>query len=583
MRTLEQALQEHELIVLRVIGEWMELDLTGEDKPAAVEALAAAMAQVDLVEEMKHLDPEEVAALNDLAANNGRIPVATFIRNHGEVRQMGPGAMAREEPWLDPASPAESLWYRGFLYRGFDETDEGLIEFFYLPRELAQQLPSAAKAKAKSKAAGRQSGGKSVAGKASEGKTASSEPGEPKENKAPLLIPIPAPDQYQAAVSDAVDDLTTLLAISQRTGLSAEARKTLDRYLFNADPHRRSLLLTLANDLGLVRQTEMGIRPTRAAVDWLQQGREQQLRSLLEAWSNSGWNELRHTPGLVAESEGWENDPLLARTALLEVLPRDNEWYLIHEVVALIKRTDTDFQRPDGNYETWYIRDAATNEYLSGFERWDQVEGRLLAFLIQGPLFWLGAVELATAENPPQAAYRLSERAHQWLNRQPAAEDAVRVPLVVQPDGTLLVPHNASRYDRFQAARIGEPLPATAGKPYTYRITPASLQLAQDQGITPERLLQFLEKASGRPIPPGVRRGVVRWADNGVEGKLEAMVVLRVRDANILNTLRNNPKTRDFIAESLGDLAAVIRRKEWAAFRSATAQLGLLLDADVEE
>ena len=32
MRTLEQALLDHELIVLRVIGEWLRLDLTGTDK-----------------------------------------------------------------------------------------------------------------------------------------------------------------------------------------------------------------------------------------------------------------------------------------------------------------------------------------------------------------------------------------------------------------------------------------------------------------------------------------------------------------------------------------------------------------------
>lgn len=554
MRTLEQALQEHELIILRVIGEWMELDLAGADKAAAVEMLAAALAQVDMVEEMKHLEPQEAAALLELTQSNGnRLPVATFSRTHGEVRQMGPGRMEREEPWLDPASAAEALWYRGFLYRGFDETDEGLIEFFYLPRELAQQFPSLPKVKVI------------------------------KETKTPLLIPIPAPEMSQPPVTDAVDDLATLLAISQRTGLTAEARTTLERYLFNPDAHRRSLLLTLANDLGLVRQTESGIRPTRAAVEWLQQGREQQLRALIEAWSNSSWNELRHTPGLVAEGEGWENDPILARTALLEVLPRNDEWYVVGEVVGLIKRTDADFQRPDGNYETWYIRDAATKEYLSGFDQWDSVEGRLLAFLLQGPLYWLGVVELAAADNPATAAYRLTERGDQWLNQRPPAQNEVRVPLVVQGDGTLLVPHNASRYDRFQAARIGEPLPVTPGKPYAYRITPSSLGLAREQGISPDRLLQFLERASGRTLPTSVRRGVARWAENGVEGRLEAMVVLRVRDATILDTLRNNPKTRDFIAESLGDLAAVVRRKEWAAFRSATTQLGLFLDADVDE
>jgi len=39
MRTLEQALLDHDLIVLRVIAEWLELDLTGADKAESVEQL----------------------------------------------------------------------------------------------------------------------------------------------------------------------------------------------------------------------------------------------------------------------------------------------------------------------------------------------------------------------------------------------------------------------------------------------------------------------------------------------------------------------------------------------------------------
>ena len=42
-----------------------------------------------------------------------------------------------------PESPAEGLWYRGFLYRGFDSADDEPVEYFYLPDELLAQLPSA--------------------------------------------------------------------------------------------------------------------------------------------------------------------------------------------------------------------------------------------------------------------------------------------------------------------------------------------------------------------------------------------------------------------------------------------------------
>ncbi len=130
MRSLEQALLDHELIVLRVIGEWLGLDLTGTDKATSVDQIADAMLQTDLVSEMEYLEPEEAAALADLVRQGGRAPVAVFARDHGEVRLMGPGRMEREEPWLDPASPAESLWYRGVLYTGIDQKDDGTLEFY---------------------------------------------------------------------------------------------------------------------------------------------------------------------------------------------------------------------------------------------------------------------------------------------------------------------------------------------------------------------------------------------------------------------------------------------------------------------
>ena len=550
MRTLEQALLDHELIVLRVIGEWLGVELMGTDKGTAVAQLAQALTQVDLLNEMEYLEPEEAAALTDLVRQGGRAPVGVFARDHGEVRLMGPGKMEREEPWLDPANPAESLWYRGFLYRGFDQSDEGTLEFYYIPQELLNRLsPPAARHD------------------------------DPDPSSESAISPIDPPDKTRPPLTDAVDDLTTLLALAQRTGLRPDRLPDLDGLLVDPRRDRRSLLLTLATEMSLLRHTDDILRPTRAAIDWLQQSREAQLRALVDAWSRSVWNELRHTPGLVTEGENRQSDPLPARTALMDVLPTDEQWYRLADVVAVIRRQDPDFQRPDGNYETWYIRDAETDDYLNGFNNWERVEGRLLRYLAQGPLYWLGMVELS-AVNGADDSYRLTPRALAWLGDEPPAADEIRVPLVVQPDGILLVPYNASRYERFQAARIADPEPLVAGKPYRYRIVPSSLAEAQSQGISPERMMQFLESAGGRPVPAGIRRGITRWAEKGIEGRLQAVVVLRVGDEDILETLRANPKTRDYITETLGDLAVVIRREEWEPFRQAVAQLGLLLDVE---
>ncbi|MCZ7669310.1 MAG: hypothetical protein M5U34_20110 [Chloroflexi bacterium] len=80
-----------------------------------------------------------------------------------------------------------------------------------------------------------------------------------------------------------------------------------------------------------------------------------------------------------------------------------------------------------------------------------------------------------------------------------------------------------------------------------------------------------------------MKRAVSRWQERGVEGRLEAAVILRVKEAAILETLRTNPKTRDLLGESLGDLAVIIPSKNWRELRDITAELGLLLDVNVSQ
>ncbi|MDT8305763.1 MAG: helicase-associated domain-containing protein [Anaerolineae bacterium] len=547
MRTLTTALTDHELVTLRVIGEWWDLDLTGADKTRSVKEVAAALERLDMEKELAYLAPEEAAAVRALAAAGGRIPVGTFTRSYGDVRQMGPGRLEREEPWLDPASPAESLWYRGFLYRAFDQDGDAdaLVEYFYLPHELFSKLPQAET---------QQGGGRSDLS----------------------LQPSDEPGAYDPETTTAVDDMASCLAIAQRAPLDAKDLARLRPYLFSSDKDRLDLLLTLGMESGYLREHDDGQRPTRTAVEWLRLGREQQLRALAEAWSASSWNDLCHTPGLACEGSGWNNDPIAARTALFDHLPRDEHWYRLDDLVAVMSDDDPDFQRPEGNYDTWYIRDLSKDRYLRGFENWDLVEGRLLRFLVCGPMYWLGLAECG------DGLYRLTGRALDWLANRAPGGAGVRVPLVIQPDATLLVPHNADRYQRFQVARVAVPLPLQRGEPYRYRLTPGSLQRARESGIQPERILKFLHEASTRPVPASVRRAVERWAAQGLEGQLEPAVILRVRNAAILDTLQSNPKTRPYIGERLGELAALIRG-DWQAFQQLTATLGLLLDAVGED
>lgn len=543
MRTLEQALFDHELITLRVIAEWWELDLTGADKGESVKQLAKALQRLDLSLEMRYLPPEESEALQALIKNGGRVPVATYARNHGQVRLMGPGRLEREEPWFEPSSPAEALWYRGFLYRAFDESGDDMVEFYYLPTELFEQVPQEDEKVEEAEA-----------------------------TPAGELAPTTAPSDYNESITSAIDDLTTILGYAQRHGWREGQLAELGDYLVGSKPGRDDLLIKLAWEAKYLRKTDDGGKPTRSAVAWMQKGREGALYDLAQTWWTSAWNELHHTRGLQCEGSGWQNDPVLARNALLNALPRNENWYHIDDIISQIKANNPDFQRPDGNYDTWYIRDVTTNDYITGFENWDLVEGRLLAFILTSPMVWLGLTE-ATSK-----AYRLTPRALAWLSEKEPKQADVPIPFIARPDGTIIVPHNANRYHRFQVARIADAERIAPHTPYTYQLTPSSLTSANEQGINPDRILQFLQQATGKEVPAGIKRAIQRWAENGTEGRLEQVVVLRVKSADILDKLQASPKTRPFLGQRLGDLAVEIRGDDWRELQKITAQLGLLLE-----
>jgi hypothetical protein len=547
MRPLEQALQEHELIVLRVIGEWWDLDLTGSNKTACVKTLAKALPQLDVAEEIAALPPEEAAAVQALLAQGGRLPVATFIRQFGDVRQMGPAALERDEPWYDPESVAESLWYRGFLFRGFAEVEGIPHEFYYLPHEFVAQFPAPATADP-------------VVASTAVAALPTAEP----------------PESYTAAPTDLVDDVTTILSFVQRgrrDWLRTPHLRPYLQYRGGGEPSRIRMANELVEFMGWVRKTEEGYKTMRSAVDWLQKNREQQLRELADGWRQSDFKELTQIAGLQFERLTGESEPAVARQVVLKALVASEAWFDTAALATHIKATDPDFLRPHGNYDTWYIREEATQKFLAGFESWEKVEGEMITLVVLGPLHWLGMVEVSGR------LYRLTPRGVAWLNQKPIpAQEDVPVPILIQPDASLLVPFNADRYQRFQVGRFADLAPVQEHKPYHYQITPLSLEEAQAQGINPERVVEFLNKVSGRPVPASTKRAVERWGEKGTEARVEPVLILRVKEEGILEKLRQHPKTRPFMGESIGPLAVVVQASQLAELCAQAAQLGLLLE-----
>lgn len=553
MPPLERVLTDYDLGLLRVIAGLWGLDLNAPSQREAVALVSAWLRDADRVSaQVAALSPAECAALEAVRRAGGRLPLARFARTHGEVRAMGPARREREQPWRVDPSPAEALWYRALTGHGFFEIESGPQEFVFIPEDLLKFIPEM-----------------------------------PQPPPPPPGTPAPSPETFAAAEPCLADDMVTLLAYAQITPLRLEGGTLTTRLpaavrRFLRAPEGLDLCFQLALDLKLLSDTPLKPDPTNAS-PFLDLTRAEQTRRLADAWRASpDWNDLRRMPGLIFEGAKWRNDPALAREAILKLLADvpPGAWWSLDSFVAAVKERAPDFQRPAGEYDSWYIRDAATGEYLRGFENWERVDGALVRWLIAEPLRWLGLVEVTKGQGIRDSeAFRVTPVAHAFLRRETepaAAAEPARVR--VGANGVLRVPLDLRPRDRFRVARIAKWLGLEGGE-YVYRLTPGSLKRAEKQGISLERVAEFLRAiADERGLSPGLHGALLRWSRHGAEVALKEMAVLRVKNAELLETLRRTPKLSDYLGPSLGPTAAEVRRDDLERVRDLLAELGLLTD-----
>ncbi|MFN3492852.1 MAG: hypothetical protein ACK40V_11610, partial [Anaerolineales bacterium] len=76
--------------------------------------------------------------------------------------------------------------------------------------------------------------------------------------------------------------------------------------------------------------------------------------------------------GLICEGE-WKNQPQVTREFLMNLIHDipQGKWWSIPAFVKGIKEKYPDFQRPAGDYDSWFIKLASDGQFLRGFAYWD--------------------------------------------------------------------------------------------------------------------------------------------------------------------------------------------------------------------
>lgn len=550
MHSLLQTLTDHDLGHLRILAEFWGFDPPEGQARQAAEVLSSSILEPAIVDEIVDgLSPPIREALGFLIDRGGRIPFADLVRNYGQLREMGAGRRDREKPWRQPISPVETLWYMGFFARAFADTPNGPQEFAFIPNDLLALMTL-------------------------------------KTSKRPAAYGEVArvPKDVKLASSAAVDDATTLLAALRRrpskTGsLPATRRRALGSFLLQ--PASLEMLLTFLVEEAFLTDPPLTPDPEKTK-DFLEVASGAGLRRLLQAWIHSTtWNDLAETPNLASSTQSWPNNPLQSREASLKLfvgIPI-GEWWDLNGFLEAVKKSDPAFQRPAGEFDSWYLQDDQEGTFLQGVEHWDAVEGAMLRFMISGPLHWLGAIDLGRQKPEGKVdCFRLTS-VFRW-----ATDPEVEIEFETEShrtqilqDGRIIVPQMSDRTLRYQIARFTEWEPSTDDN-FHYRVTPSALQVSLEQGLQISHILAVLEKASGGPLPDRLQSAIERWGVGGIQARMERPLLLQLNNPSVLDELKSTRSTRRYLGEIIGPTSVIISERNWSKLQSASARMGLLID-----
>jgi len=562
MKNLFAALHDYDPGMLPALAECWRINNKGLSDDELIRRLRSAMLDQETAESAwDRLDEPARAALQLLVSSaRSRMKIGQFERFYGKIRKLGRAQIEREQPHIRGESIAETLYYRGFIGEGFDKLEDNLIGFVFVPTDLIAALPLH--------------------------KTSydSVDDSDASPDERPALDLVDAVDDIMRADTSIVDDLTTLLASLQTRPAAVEgerftpdAEALITPCLLLRNRERLSFLLGLAEGADLIARADGRAHPKRDETKaWLEAPRAKQIKRLAEAWlASPSYREMWHIPGLNPEDSGWAYDAAGARQAVMQLfadLLPDQGWVSINDLIEIIKEFEPDFQRLDGDYDSWYIRNDA-GEFLSGFESWDAVEGALIEFYLAGPMHWLGLVDIGDDVARLTAYGRAFLEHSDWPQPE---ERGARIE--VREDGALLASRRVNRFERFQLARFANCV--ATGDPYHYRLDAEGIERAAAQDISAQHIHAFIARHLGRkPMPLPIVK-LLRMGRAGARPSVtfESMIVLRATSEETLDKIFATPAFRRYLAARLGPTACAVRADQWEALRQSLGENAIDVD-----
>jgi hypothetical protein len=512
------------------------------DKPIddiRVDVLTAMNDPALLKETIEALPQMAQDGLNALVKSGGKIPASEFVQHFGEIREMGAGWRAREHPEEKPTSAAEMLWYAGLIGKAFFHDIDRPLEFVFIPDEVCKNI------------------------------------------FVDHLESIAPPGRPALAGEHENEEPVSDILIQDACTLMAACRMGKDTTSLPLREIESKTLLALLKSTNVLSKTN--VPNTEATRAFLEKPRLESLAVMIGRWqADPSFNELALIHELNLEG-AIPVDVLRIRKLMLQTafaVPKAT-WWSIPSLVEFFFRNHGNFLRPEGDYDSWFIRDSTTGEYLRGFSNWDKVEGRLIRFFFSRIFHWLGLVDVGLqAHSDRPASFRLSSWSECLLKGEappfPMGEDRIKI----TSKGHILIPDAAPLTIRYMLARYSEWDGWNKGE-YTYHLTARSLERAQKSNLRMNLLLQLMARHSRAPLPKMLNQAVQRWAKIGPQSHLTKSVLLSVEQPVILDELKKS-RARRFLGTELNPSTIVIKPGGERIIQECLLELGYFTGIEAE-
>ncbi len=377
-----------------------------------------------------------------------------------------------------------------------------------------------------------------------------------------------------------------LAALGQKNGENGKSEQELPRVLF---------LRALAQALGLlvVRDGALYAENARA---YFALPLVQRAERCYTCWlEGTFWNELLWLPGITlrpapALQEPARPEVLRGRQAVLELVRAQTAgtWVSRAAFLALARLRS-------GAHHLWGPRGEPGSEssppeklfgwefrvrgvWLAPREERAQVEAGFVAAVLEGPLHWLGLVDLDAPAGQPPLAYRLTPGGLALLGQgewPPELRDQQAGRLIVQPNFDLvaLAPLQETTLLFLDEVAERQSLEQVA----QYRLTRERWLHALAQGASAQTLIQRLEALAPAPLPQNLRYSLLEWERQAQRVRLmRAVVLVEVQEAALLDSFLADSTLAPLIVRRLTPTAALVERRHLAALYAALLARGEL-------